>query len=66
MVHHVVLSVRMCEGEGKEMIVNTNGTSTTFGYTLTDTGNLIEKWFTLISYAIKFITRVHVAWYQFR
>ena len=35
----VVASDGMCEGEGKEMMVVTNDTSTTVGLTLSDTGN---------------------------
>ena len=39
----VVPIMGMCEGEGKEITVDTNSTSTTVGHTLTDTGDLIEK-----------------------
>ena len=39
----VVPIMGMCEGERKEMIVDTNGTSITVGHTLIDTGNSIEK-----------------------
>ena len=38
---NVVASMGMCEGEGKEMMVDTDSTSTTVGHTLADTGNLI-------------------------
>ena len=46
----VVPSDGVCQGEHKEMMVNTTDIATTFGHTFTDTGNLIEKRFTRTIY----------------